>query len=341
MRALVYYGPENMKVADMPEPSPKENEVKLEIHYVGICGSDVHGYLGTTGRRIPPMVMGHEFSAVVVQAGAKVKRFKKGDRVTALPILNCGECSYCRAGLINACENREFMGTMSVNGVLAEYVCVDEKILYALPDSLDDKTAALIEPFAVAYHALCKAEIRDKNVMIAGAGTIGLFALTVAKYFGAAKTVVTDLSPDRLTAAKKAGADIIINPGEGDVGKVLEEHGLRKSIDVTVEAVGITPTAQQTINYVRNMGTVIWIGNSAQMIEINMQQIVTRELTVKGTYVYIQKDYEESIRLLGEGRIDISGFVSGVVGMGEAEAMFKKLAAGETAMVKVLVDVRI
>jgi 2-desacetyl-2-hydroxyethyl bacteriochlorophyllide A dehydrogenase len=217
---------------------------------------------------------------------------------------------------------------------------VDEKILYKLPDSLDDKTGALIEPFAVAYHALNKTEIKGKNVMIAGAGTIGLFALTVAKYLGAAKTIVTDLSPDRLAAAKKTGADIIINPKEQDVGKTLEQQGLRKFIDVTVEAVGIAPTAQQTINFVRNMGTVIWIGNSAQMIEINMQQIVTRELTVKGTYVYIQKDYEESIKLLGSGTLDISGFVSGIVGMSEAEAMFKRLAAGDTTMIKVLVDVR-
>jgi 2-desacetyl-2-hydroxyethyl bacteriochlorophyllide A dehydrogenase len=340
MKALMYYGPENMKVVEIPEPKPKENEVKLEIRYVGICGSDVHGYLGTTGRRIPPMIMGHEFSAAVVEVGGKVTKFKAGDRVTALPILNCGTCDYCRAGLINACENREFMGTMSVNGVLAEYVCADEKILYRLPDSLDDKTAALIEPFAVAYHALGKAEIQNKNVLIAGAGTIGLFALTVARYFGASKTIVTDLSPDRLAAAKKAGADIVINPREQDVGGALEKHGLRKSVDVTVEAVGITPTAQQTINLVRNMGTVIWIGNSAQMIEINMQQIVTRELTVKGTYVYIQKDYEESIKLLGGGDLDISGFISAVVGMDKAEEMFQRLAKGDTSMVKVLVDVR-
>ena len=340
MRALVYYGPENMKISDIPIPMPKENEVQLKILYVGICGSDVHGYLGITGRRIPPMVMGHEFSAVVAEIGGKVKKFKTGDRVTALPIINCAICSYCQAGLINACENRKFLGTMTENGVLAEYICVDEKTLYRLPDSLDDKTAALIEPFAVAYHAMNKTEIEGKNVMIAGAGTIGLFALTVARYLGAAKILVTDLSADRLMAAKKNGADILINPAEEDLEKVLERHGLRTCIDVTVEAVGITPTAQQTINFVRNMGTAIWIGNSEQMVEINMQQIVTRELTIKGTYVYVQKDYEESIKLLGENKLDISGFISTVIGMDEAEAMFKKLSSGDTSMVKVLVDVR-
>jgi 2-desacetyl-2-hydroxyethyl bacteriochlorophyllide A dehydrogenase len=293
MRALIYYGPENMKITDIPVPVPKENEVKLEIRYVGICGSDVHGYLGTTGRRIPPMIMGHEFSAVVTETGSKAARFKVGDRVTALPILNCGTCPYCKAGLINACENREFLGVMKRNGVLTEYVCLNEKHLYLLPDTLDDKTGALIEPFAVAYHALNKAEIKNKNVLIAGAGAIGLFALIVAKYLGAATVVVTDLSPERLEAAKRTGADIVINPKVEDIGKILEQHNLRTNIDVTVEAVGVSPTAQTTVNFVRNMGTIIWIGNSAQIIEINMQEIVTRELTIKGTYVYLPKDYEE------------------------------------------------
>jgi len=340
MRALVYHGPETLKIEDVPVPSLKENEVKLKVHYVGICGSDVHGYLGTTGRRIPPMIMGHEFSATVAETGSKATKFKPGDRVTALPILNCGNCSYCEAGLINACPNREFLGVMKCNGALAEYVTMNEKHLYSLPDTLDDKTGALIEPFAVAYHALNKAEIKNKNVLIAGAGTIGLLSLVVAKYLGAACTIVVDVSPDRLEAAKRTGADITINPKEQDIGKTLEQHNLLKSIDVTVEAVGITPTAQTTINYVRNMGTVIWIGNSAQMIEINMQQIVTRELTVKGTYVYIAKDYEESIKILSEGKINLDGFVSAVVGMNEAAAMFKKLGSGDTTLIKVLVDVR-
>ena len=340
MKALVYYGPKNMKITDMPVPRPKENEVQLKILYVGICGSDIHGYLGTTGRRIPPMIMGHEFSAVVSECGSKVKNYKVGDRVTALPVIYCGTCSCCKAGFINACENRKFMGGMSENGVLVEYVCFHEKMLYKLPDSLDDKTAALIEPFAVAWHAVNRAEVKGKNVMIAGAGTIGLFALKVARYLGAAKIAVTDLSEDRLAAAKKAGADILLNPGKVDLGKALENCGLRGCIDVTIEAVGITPTAQQTIDHVRNRGTVVWIGNSAKMIEINMQEIVTRELTVKGTFVYTQKDFEESIRLLGEGKLDMSGFISAVVGMDEAEAMFKKLSEGDTSMVKVLVDVR-
>jgi len=330
-----------MKVDDVSEPSPKENEVKLEIHHVGICGSDVHGYLGTTGRRIAPMIMGHEFSAKVIETGSNVTRFKAGDRVTALPIINCGTCPYCKSGLINACENREFLGVMKYNGVLAQYLCIDEKRLYSLPDTLDDKIGALIEPFAVAYHALNKAEIKNKNVLIAGAGTIGLLALIVAKYLGAAAAVVVDVSPDRLKSAKKMGADIVINPKDQDVGKILEQHNLHKSIDVSIEAVGITPTAQTTINFVRNMGTVIWIGNSAQMIEINMQQIVTRELTVKGTYVYVAKDYEDTIKILSEGKVNLDGFVSAVVGMNEAAAMFKKLASGDTTMVKVLVDVRL
>ncbi|MGI6160449.1 MAG: zinc-dependent alcohol dehydrogenase [Christensenellales bacterium] len=341
MRVLMYYGPENMKVAEQPEPSPKDNEVKLKMLYVGICGSDVHGYLGTTGRRTPPMVMGHEFSAEVVEIGKNVTKFKVGDIVTALPIYNCGECPNCLEGAINACDNREFMGTMDVDGAFAEYLCCDENIVYKLPDTLDSKVGALLEPFAVAYHAVGRAmPLEGKNVMVIGAGTIGLLVMMIAKHFGAKNIVVTDLSDDRLDAAKKFGADITINSGNTNVGEALEAEGLRKSIDVTFEAVGITPTAQQSVEYVRNRGTVVWVGNSAQMININMQQIVTRELSVLGTYIYIVKDYVESIELLDSGKIDISGLISDVVGMDEAEDMFKLLAAGDTTKIKILVDMQ-
>ena len=341
MRALLYTGPEKMEIVDRQKPSPAANEALLKVKYVGICGSDVHGYLGTTGRRIPPMIMGHEFSAEVVEIGNDVKNYKVGDRVTALPLISCGECFCCKNGDVNVCDNRQFLGTMSLDGVLCEYICIEESKLYKLPETVDDRIGALIEPFAVAYHAVSKAlPVKGKTVMIAGAGTIGLLVQVVAKHFGAGKIVMVDLSEDRLAAAKKMGADITINPGSQDMDEVLTQEGIRKSVDVTIECVGITPTAQQTINYVRNTGTVVWVGNSAQMININMQQIVTRELTVYGTYIYQPKDYAESIALLAKGEIDISGFVSAEVGMGDAEAMFKRLAGGDTTMIKVLVDVR-
>lgn len=330
-----------MEITDIPEPFPKDNEVKIAVKYSGICGSDVHGYLGRTGRRTPPMVMGHEFSGEVKETGSKVTKFNPGDHVTVQPIIYCGECEYCKSGLINICQNRQLLGTMDLNGSFTEYVCVDENNVCMLPEGMSYQKAAMIEPFAVAYRAVQRALPLDgKTILVAGAGTIGLLVLIVAKYFGAARAVVVDLSDTRLALAAKVGADITVNPKNQSLDEVLKENGLRNSIDVSFEAVGITPTAQQTINSVRNRGTIVWVGNSAQMIEINMQQIVTRELVVMGTYVYTDKDFRDALKLLGEGRINIRELISKEISLSEAKPMFDRLADGDGTLIKVLVNMQ-
>lgn len=342
MKALMYLGPKNMVITDIKEPFPGDYDVKIGVKYVGICGSDVHGYLGTTGRRIPPMVMGHEFSGEVKEVGSKVTKFKPGDRVTVQPIIFCGECEYCKAGLINICSNRQLLGTMDLNGSFAEYVCVNENNVLKLPDGMDYQEAVMIEPFSVAYRAVQKAlPLTGKTVLIAGAGTIGLLVLIIAKHFGAENVVVTDLCDDRLELAAELGANFTINPKAQDMNEVLKENGLHNSIDVCFEAVGLTPTAQQTINFVRNRGTVIWIGNSAKMIEINMQQIVTRELVVMGTYCYNQKDFNDALTLLGEGKINIRNLISKEVSLEDAKLMFDRLVEGDGTLIKVIVNMDI
>jgi 2-desacetyl-2-hydroxyethyl bacteriochlorophyllide A dehydrogenase len=342
MKALMYLGPKDMQVVDIEQPSPQKGEVKIAVKYVGICGSDVHGYLGTTGRRIPPMIMGHEFSGEVCEVGEGVTRFKKGDLVTVNPILNCCTCSYCESGDINICQNRRFLGTMDVNGAFCEYLCVEEDRVLHLPKGMDEKLGAMIEPLAVAYRSVQWAlPLKGKNVLIAGAGAIGLLILKMAVYYGAANIIVSDLSDGRLATAKSLGATLTVNPATDDVEAVLKEKGLRDVIDVTIEAVGITPTAQQSINLVRNMGKVIWVGNSAQMIEINMQQVVTRELVIYGNYVYNMEDFKNAMELLGKGEVNVDSLISKVISIEETTPMFDRLAGGDTTMIKVLVDMTI
>jgi 2-desacetyl-2-hydroxyethyl bacteriochlorophyllide A dehydrogenase len=341
MRALVYQGPKTMNILDVPDVFPKNNEVKIAPKYVGICGSDTHGYLGTTGRRIPPMVMGHEMSGIVLETGPGVSRCKPGDRVTVQPILYCGDCTYCRQGLVNICAKRRFLGTMDQNGVFADAICVEEKNVFLLPDSIGDLEGAMIEPLAVAFRAVSQAiPIEGKTVLICGAGAIGLLLLSVAKYFGAGKTAVVDLSSHRLNLAMQNGADIIINPAYQDIERELSKNGIRDSIDIAFEAVGVTPTVQQTVDYVRNKGTVVWVGNSSKMVTINMQNVVTRELLIKGTYVYTEKDFEEAICLLANSDMDIKRFISKVIPLEHATAAFEELCAGAGELIKVLVDMQ-
>lgn len=175
MRSLCYTGPNQLELREALKPEPKEGEVLLRVRACGICGSDVHGFLGLTGRRLPPMTMGHEFSAEVAQLGPATGKFKVGDGVVVQPIHFCGHCVNCRNGMTNMCLNKEFFGVLDKDGAMAEYVAVPEKLLYPLPKGCDYTIGALSEPFAVAYGAVKKAgSLTGKTVLIIGAGTIGI-----------------------------------------------------------------------------------------------------------------------------------------------------------------------
>ena len=337
MRALVYQGPKTMTIEQWPTPTPKAGEVRVRTAYCGICGSDVHGWLGITGRRTAPMVMGHELSGIVSAVGEGVTTCQVGDRVTVLPVFYCGECDYCKEGLDNICPNREFMGAMSCNGAFLDEFCVRQDLICKLPENISLETGALIEPFAVAYRGVQHAgSVEGKTVMICGAGTIGLMVLKVCKMLGAKTTVIVDLSDDRLALARQHGADVTIN-GAGDIDAALKAVGIRDTIDVAIEAVGVTPTVQQTVDYVKNHGTIVWIGNSAPMVTLNMQTVVTRELNIQGSYIYNHDDYLKCIRLLSEQPQDFTGIISDIIPLEDAQAMFEELSQGAGCKIKVLV----
>ena len=338
MRALVYHGPKTMAIENWELPEPKAGEVRVRTAFVGICGSDVHGWLGITGRRTPPMVMGHELSGVVSAVGEGVTNCKVGDHVTVQPVFYCGECDYCKAGLTNICPNREFMGAMSCNGALLDEFCVNAENICVLPETITLEVGALIEPFAVAYRGVRHAgSIEGKNVMICGAGTIGMMVLKVCRMLGAKTVIMVDLSDDRLAIATRHGADIVIN-GASDIEAALKEKGIRNDIDITIEAVGVSPTVQQSVNFVKNHGQIIWIGNSAPMVSLNMQSVVTREISIQGSYVYSDEDFRECVRLLADTPQDFTGIISDVISLEEADAMFEELSHGASKKLKVLVD---
>ena len=337
MRALVYQGPKTMTLENWETPTPKAGEVRVRTAFVGICGSDVHGWLGITGRRTAPMVMGHELSGTISAIGEGVTGPNIGDRVTVLPLFYCGECDYCGEGLDNICPNREFMGAMTCNGALMDEFCVSAKNICKLPENISLEIGALIEPFAVAYRGVCHAApVEGKTVMICGAGTIGLMALKVCKMLGAKTVAMVDLSNDRLALAGRHGADVLVNGAE-DIDAALKAAGIRDSIDIAIEAVGVSPTVQQSVNFVRNHGKVVWIGNSAPMVSLNMQTVVTREVSIQGSYIYSHADFLECIRLLSEQPQNFDGIISDIVTLEDAEESFRELSQGAGSKIKVLV----
>ena len=335
MKALVYEGAWQMPLRDVPMPEPGANEVSVKVEIVGVCGSDVHGFKGTTGRRKPPIIMGHEFSGAIVSVGTEVKEYKVGNRVVVTPLLTCGYCDNCLAGFPNQCQNRSGLG-VNLNGAYAEYVKVAEKMVFPLPAELSWEQGALVEPLAVGMHAinLMPLQLLD-TLVILGAGTIGLTTLLAARMKGAGKIIVTDMSEHRLEFARKLGADVVINPAKEDAVEAVKAQTKGKGAPAVIEAVGITATTKQSLLMARNGGNVVWIGNSDPEVTINMQQIVTRELTVRGAYGF-NDEFRMSIEAIRNKRVDPTVLIEKRARLEEGTQIIDDLAKGKVDWIKVM-----
>jgi 2-desacetyl-2-hydroxyethyl bacteriochlorophyllide A dehydrogenase len=328
MKALVYEGPNKLALKEKEKPKRKNGEVLIKVKACGICGSDVEGYLGKSGRRIPPMVMGHEFSGEVVETD-KESNFEIGDKVTAYPKLYCGECKYCEEGLTNICPEADFLGAMDKNGAMQEFLSIDEKYVIKAKNSISYIELSMVEPLAVAYRATNKVsnkKLKSSNyVLVIGAGTIGLFILQILKLKGVKNIIVSDLSDYRLKLAKKLGASNVINPKNENFNKKISEITDNNLVDYSFEAVGFSSTAAQALDALKIGGTSVWVGNAQKMIEMNMQKIVTTELNIIGNYIYSIEDFNKCLDLIEEGKIDIDPIISLEKDLSKGKEMFEKL----------------
>lgn len=341
MKALYYVGEKEMELREIPTPVPNENEYLIQVKSNGICGSDFEGYMGKTGRRTPPMIMGHEFSGVVAQA-PKGGKFQEGQKVVIFPKPYCGVCEFCKKGMVNVCPEGICMGVLDVDGSMCEYVTIEEK--YLLPfDGISFNEAAFTEPLAVAYRSVYKisdAELAEADyTLIIGAGTIGLMALALLKYRGAKNVIVSDATDFRLGIAKELGADYLVNPRTQDFLAEITTITSGKMIDFSIEAVGIAPTAKNSLECLKIGGTAIWIGNAQKIIEVNMQNIVTKELKIKGNYVYDLDGFADSLRLLSERKINIKPLITHSYKLEDGVQAFKDLENNrEGKMLKVMLE---
>jgi L-iditol 2-dehydrogenase len=335
MKALVYEGPWQMPLRQMELPTPGPDEALVSVQRVGICGSDVHGFMGTTGRRKPPIVMGHEFSGIISATGEAVTAYQTGQRVVVQPLLTCGACANCQAGLFNICLNRGGLG-ISINGAFAESVAVPQKMLYPLPDSMSWEQGALVEPLAVALHAVNLTPLKlMETVVIIGAGTIGLLTLLAARLKGAGQIIIVDLNRHRLALAQQLGADVPVNPAEQDPLAVVRAYTGDIGAPAVIEAVGIGATVQQALALVRPGGHITWIGNSHPEVSLNMQQVVTREVTVRGVYGFNQ-EFADSIEAIRSGRIEVRPLIEKIAPLEDGPQLIHSLASGQLDAAKVL-----
>lgn len=328
MKAVYYVGNKTMEMRDIAKPQPVAGQYLIAVRSNGICGSDFEGYMGKTGRRLPPMIMGHEVAGVVEQAPAAGK-YAAGQRVVIFPKPFCGVCEFCRKGMVNVCPAGICMGVMNVNGSMTEYITVEEKYLLPFAATLSFNEAAMTEPVAVAYRSVQKLsdeEIRAAEyAMVIGAGTIGLLVVALLKLRGARNIIVSDATAFRLETARKMGADHTINVAEAEFLESVKTITGGRMCDFAIEAVGIAATAANSLDSLRIGGTVVWIGNAQKMVEVNMQKIVTTELTIKGNYVYDLAGFAASLRLLEERKIDISPLMTNVYPLEQAVQAFKDL----------------
>ena len=330
MRGLVYHGEEVLKWEVVEDVLPAAHEVKIKVKAAGICGSDIHGYQGITGRRIPPMIMGHEFSGVISEVGSDVDNLKTGDRVTAFPMDFCGDCPSCRKGEVQFCPAKKQFGVLTTNGAFADYLCVPAKVCYKIRDTVSHSAGATVEPLAVALRGVKHAgDLEGKNVLIVGSGTIGLMLLACVKTQNPATVFVSDLSNSRLEAAKLMGADVTVNPSEADLGEIILAHTESHGLDVSFEAVGVTPACVQSLKYLRIGGTAVWLGQGEKTVEIGMLDIVTRELQVVGSFTYSLDEFEDAVELLNSGTIDVSSIISKEVPMHQGPQWFERLKKPE------------
>jgi len=339
MKALMYQGPKILEIVELPKPTPKKGELLLRVRACGICGSDVHGYLGLTGRRVAPMVMGHEFSAEVAGLGeGTALGFQTGDRVAVQPCISCWECGKCREGKNNVCGTRRFIGAMDCNGAMQEYICVPEKLAYRLPGDMSYGIGALIEALAVSYSGVKKAgNLTGKNVVLVGGGTIGLLALAVVMTKNPKRVVLSDLSSFRLEYAKKMGAYATLNPKDKNFGEEIRSAFDGELADVSIEAVGISSSAGQALEALKPQGACVWIGNSAKKIEVDMQRVVTKELKIFGSYIYTHEEFGETIDFIHDNKLDLSALITKEISLEEAPQMFEDLTVQTEKYLKCIV----
>jgi len=326
MRALQLVEYQQFSVLDLPIPDLLPEEVLIQVKACGICGSDIHGMDGSSGRRIPPIVMGHEASGVITEIGGTVTDYQVGDRVTFDSTIFCGDCDYCRRGEINLCENRRVMGVSCgdyrQNGAFAEYVVAPARILYRLPTGMSFEHAAMVEPVSIAYHAVRRSGIKPgQSAAVYGVGMIGLLIVQVLRVFGASRIVAIDLDPGKVALAKSFGAT---------------HDSLDEPVDVALEAVGITPTVTASINSVVKGGTVVLVGNLSPKVEIPLQSVVTRELSVFGT-CGSQGEYPECLELIASGQVQVDPLISASIGLDDAADYFHRLYKAEPGLMKVMV----
>jgi L-iditol 2-dehydrogenase len=339
MKALLLSEYKHLEIAELPEPKPGPGEVLVRVAACGICGSDVHGYDGSSGRRIPPIVMGHEAAGTIAMLGDGVGEFAAGERVTFDSTIFCGCCVACRRGDVNLCDHRQVLGVSCSEyrraGAFAEFVVVPSRILYRLPENLSFAEGAMLEAVSVAVHAVSLAQLSPgDSALVVGAGMIGLLSVQALRAAGCSRIFVADIDGSRLKLAKEFGATAALYAESGLTAQVLQLTS-GAGVDVAVEAVGRTPTVSAAIDSVRKGGTVVLVGNISPEVSLPLQKVVTRQIRLQGSCASAG-EYPRAMELLAAGAIQVQPLITAVAPLADGPRWFERLHAREPNLMKVV-----
>lgn len=338
MKALVYEGPRQLNIREMPEPEPGPDEVLIKVAYSGICGSELSGYLGENSLRQPPLVMGHEFSGEIVALGSSATQHKPdlavGQRVTANPLIHCGWCRACLAGRFNLCRSREILG-IHRPGSFADLVKAPAGLVYSLPMSMSLEHAALAEPVGCAVRAVRLAGCAPgTTLLVTGLGPIGLLVAQVAKTFGVAEIFATDTDPDRRAIGERLDLRVL-DPLMDDVIAATQAATAGLGVDAAVDAVGLTVTRRQCIDAVARGGRVIFVGLHEAYSEIQGNDVIRKEVRIEGSFAYAPLDFDEAFKWLAAGHIQIDPWLIKAP-LSEGQTCFERLLSKPGPVAKIL-----
>ena len=342
MKVLAVTDIGKLELREIDIPKPKNSEVLIKVAYVGVCGSDLPRYFDGSVHQFP-QVLGHEFSGVVEQVGEN-SSLKIGDRVVVAPLIPCNHCEQCKTGYPQLCTDYSFIGSRQ-QGAMAEYVVVPEENCLVVPDNLDLKTAATIEPLTVAIHGVERVQTKSGDrVLVLGAGTIGLMTILSLRAKGVGEIIVVDLNDQKLSVAKDIGADIIINPTKIDIDNYFDSHELA---DLVFETAGSPVTQVQSIKYANRQGKVVFVGTCTKPVTFAPEEfelILRRELEVTGSWMSYSSSFPgfewyAALRYLSRGEIDTSVLITGVYSLEDMELPFVKMNEENSKEIKVLYEI--
>lgn len=328
MKAMLLSAPGVLEYVDVPNPDPPAaDEMIVRVRAVSVCGSDTHGYtVGKGGRRVPPLIMGHEACGEVAELGRDAGSHRVGERVFILPQVTCMACAACLMGVFDQCTHRLVLGA-DLPGACAEYIRIPARNAVPLPDSVPFVHAALLEPLSVVVKGLSRVNVAPGGTAaVVGAGPIGLLSVGVLAQHSPRELIVFEPQPDRRALALEMGATVALDPADANARKEMMDRTAGVGVDVSVEASGISPTVATAVDITRAGGSLVWLGNAGRVVEIDEFKVVWNQLSIYASMGVTRQSAQAAIALLSTGKLNVDKIVTLAVPLSEGVAAFHRTA---------------